>query len=77
MVEDIKRWPFYINKIPSLEFSCGAVVADLVLSPQQLGLLLWCRFDSWPRDFHTLWAWLNKKENTQLEDEKIPLIIKT
>ena len=27
-------------------------VKDLVLSLQRLGLLLWCRFDPWLRNFH-------------------------
>ena len=31
-------------------------VKDLVLSLQQLGLLLWHRFDPWPRNFCMLWA---------------------
>ena len=29
---------------------------DLVVSLQQLGLLLWRGFDPWPRNFHMLWA---------------------
>ena len=31
-------------------------VKDLALSLQQLGLLLWPRFDPWPRNFHMLWV---------------------
>ena len=31
-------------------------VKDPVLSLQQLGLLLWCRFDPWPGYFYMLWA---------------------
>ena len=31
-------------------------VKDPVLSLQQLGSLLWHRFDSWPRNFHMPWA---------------------
>ena len=31
-------------------------VKDLVLSLQQLVLLLWHRFDPWPGNFHMLWA---------------------
>ena len=27
-------------------------VEDLSLSLQQHGLLLWCKFDPWPRNFH-------------------------
>ena len=30
-------------------------VKDPALSLQQLGLLLWCRFDLWPRSFHVPW----------------------
>ena len=29
-------------------------VKDLVLLVLQLRLLLWCRFDPWPRNFHRL-----------------------
>ena len=29
-------------------------VKDLVLSMLWLGLLLWCTFDPWPRNFHML-----------------------
>ena len=44
------------------ELSCVAQhVKDLVLSLQRLGLLLWCRFDSWPRNFHMPQAWPKKK----------------
>ena len=35
-------------------------VKDLVLSLLWLRLLLWCRFNPWPRNFHVLQAWPNK-----------------
>ena len=35
-------------------------VKDLVLLLQWLGLLLWCRFDPWPRNFCMLRAWPQK-----------------
>ena len=31
-------------------------VKGLALSLQWLGLLLWCRFDIWPQNFHMLQA---------------------
>ena len=31
-------------------------VKDPALSLQWLGLLLWCGFDPWPRNFHMLWV---------------------
>ena len=37
-------------------------VKDLVLSLQQLGLLLWYRFDPWPGNFHMPWLWPKKKK---------------
>ena len=37
-------------------------VQDLELSPQQLGSLLWRRFDSWLRNFHMPWAQAKKKK---------------
>ena len=36
-------------------------VKDLVLSLQQLGLLLCFRFDPWPGSLHMLWAWPKSK----------------
>ena len=36
-------------------------VKDLVLSLQQLGLLLWYRFDPWPGNFHMPWLWPKKR----------------
>ena len=39
----------------------------LALSLLWLGLLLWLRFNPWPRNFCMLWVWLKKeKETTQL-----------
>ena len=43
-------------------------VKNLALSPQWLGLLLWCRFDPWPWNFHMSWAWPRKKK--KIEGEK-------
>ena len=37
-------------------------VKDLVLSVQRLELLLWCGFDSSPRNFHMLQAQPKKKK---------------
>ena len=37
-------------------------VEDLALLWQQLGLLLWCRFDPWPKKFHMLQTWPKKKK---------------
>ena len=36
-------------------------VKDPVLSLQQLGSLLGCGFDPWPRNFHMLQTWPEKK----------------
>ena len=38
--------------------SCLVVqqVKDLALSVQELGSLLWHRFDPWPRNFHMPWV---------------------
>ena len=44
-------------------------VKNLALSPQMLGLLLWCRFDPWPWNFHMSWAWPRKKKK-KIEGEK-------
>ena len=35
-------------------------VTDPALSLQQLGSLLWHRFDPWPGNFHMLQMWQNK-----------------
>ena len=39
-------------------------VKDLVLSLQQLGLLLWYRFDPWPGNFHMPQVQPKKKKRT-------------
>ena len=39
---------------------------DLVLSLQHLGLLLWCRFNPWPRNFHMSQAWQKKKKEVKI-----------
>ena len=36
------------------------LVKDPVLSLQWLGLLLWCGFDPFFRDFHMTWVWPKK-----------------
>ena len=38
-------------------------VGDPALSLQQLGLLLWHRFNPWPGNVHRPWAWGKKKKN--------------
>ena len=38
-------------------------VKDLALSLQQLGPVVWYRFDPWPRNFHVPWAWEETKQN--------------
>ena len=43
----------------ALFFWCSPVaqqVKDLMMSLQQPGSRMWCRFSPWPRDFHMLWA---------------------
>ena len=47
------------NKKPS-SFLVVLWVKDPVLSLQQLGSLLWHRFNPWTRNFHMLWMWLKK-----------------
>ena len=42
-----------ISKIKNTGSSfCGSAVKDPVLSLLQLGLLLWCEFNAWPKNFH-------------------------
>ena len=43
-------------------------VKDPALSQQQLGLLLWRRFDPWPRKFHMPQAWPKEKKGKLLKD---------
>ena len=45
-------------------------VKDPVLSLQQLGSLLWCRFSPWPRNFHMLQAWQKKKKKEREKSNK-------
>ena len=40
----------------SWSFLVAQQVKDLVLSLQQLGLLLWHESDPWPGNFHMLWV---------------------
>ena len=42
-------------------------VKDLVLSLQQLGLLLWRGFDPWPRNFHILQEGERKKKKKECD----------
>ena len=42
-------------------------IKDPVLSLQWLGLLLWHRFDPWPRNFCRPWAWPKKKKKEEAE----------
>ena len=49
-------------------------VKDLVLSLQWLGLLLWCGFDPWPRNFHMLEV-QPKKKKKNLENISILLYV--
>ena len=49
------RYWYYSYQIRKLGTGSSLVaqqVKDLVLSLQQLGSLLWCGFDPWPRNFH-------------------------
>ena len=45
-------------------------VKDLVLSLQQLGLLLWCGFDPWPRSFHRPQVQPEKKKRKEKEEKR-------
>ena len=42
---------------------------DPALSLQPLGLLLWCGFNPWPRNFHLLWC--SKKKKKVLKNKKM------
>jgi len=44
-------------------------VKDPALPLQQLGLLLWCMFSSWPRNFHMLQVWPHKKQKTKKKEK--------
>ena len=46
----------FFYKIRKMEFPCGLVVKDLVLSLQWLRSLLWHGFDPWPMNFYALGA---------------------
>ena len=50
------------EKKAMLEFPCVQQVKDLALSLQWAGLLLWHRFDPWPRDLHMLWVQPKEKK---------------
>ena len=51
----------------SREFPVAHWDKDLVLSVQCLGLLLWCRLDPCPGNFHMLQAWPKKKKKRERE----------
>ena len=61
----------FINKRnEELEFSWStAVVKDLALSLQQLGTLLWFKFDPWPGNFRVLRVWPKIKKNKKKRNE--------
>ena len=44
-------------------------VKDLALSLPQLGLLLWCEFYPWPRNFHMSQVWPKEGEEEEEEEE--------
>lgn len=54
------------------EFSDGLIFEEPALSLQQLGSLLCCGFNPWPRDFHMLWARTKKKLQKDQREQKIP-----
>ena len=45
-------------------------VKDLLLSLPWHGLLLWYRFDSWPRNFYMLWAQPKGRKEGRKEGRK-------
>ena len=47
-------------------------ITNPVLSLQKLGLLLWCGFDPWPGNFHTLQDVAKKKKKITFEEEFTP-----
>ena len=51
-----------------LSFLLAQWVKDPALAPQQLRLLLWHRFDPWPKKFHMLWAQPKERERALLSD---------
>ena len=50
-------------------------VKDLVLSMQQLGLLLWHKFDPWPRNFHMPQVWPKKKKKKERKKERKEMLL--
>ena len=52
------------------EFPGGLAVKDLALTLLWLRLLLWCRFDPWPGNFHMLWVQPQKKKKELPEEEQ-------
>ena len=64
------------NNIESLKIrDCSSFVAheikDLALSLQWLRSMLWCRFDSWPVNFHMLPMWQKKKQKNKKKLNKL------
>lgn len=45
-------------------------VKDLVLLLQWPGLLLWCRVNPWPRNFHVPRVWQEKKKRKRRKKSK-------
>ena len=55
----------------------SSLVAQLVKEPLLwLWLLLWRRFNSWPRNFHMPWVWPKEKKTTT-KKPNMPAIMKT
>ena len=59
---------YLTHKIVCLNLSFGLPwwVEDLALSLQQLGSLLWCRFDPWPENFHMPRIWPKGKKKKKI-----------
>ena len=51
------------KKISFGVFSVAQQVRDPALSLQRLVLLLWCRFDPWPGNFHMPWCNQKRRKN--------------
>ena len=67
----------YKNKLKKGSFLAAQWVKNLALLLQQLGLLLWCSFDPWPRNFHMLQVQQKKNQKTKtskwIKDLKVRL----
>ena len=53
-----------------LEFPGGLEVKDLALSLLWLRLLLWHRFDPWPRNFRMLWVPTHNQKKKKKKEER-------